>query len=56
MYQLQHQLKAPKDKIRTWNKEQIDNVFKDKKCMMEHLGGIQRVGMNFGYDQEMKKL
>ena len=56
MYQFQHKLKSLKNKIHTWNEEEFDNIFEDKKSLMEQLEEIQRVGMNEGYDEELRRM
>ena len=49
MYQCQRKLKALKDKIKKWNKEEFDNIFEDKSHLEERIEHIQRKEMKEGY-------
>ena len=40
MYIFQQKLKALKAKIRTWNKEDFGNIFKDKKNIVQKMNLI----------------
>ena len=55
MYQFQQKLKALKARIRTWNKEYFGNIFHNKKILIEKLEGIQRKGVEEGYDEDLRK-
>ena len=54
MYRFQQKLKALKEKIRTWNREEFGNIFEDKKKLLSELDLINRQGMEGGWDEDMK--
>ena len=56
MFRFQQKLKALKAKIRTWNGEEIGNIFEDKKQLMMELDLINRKGMETRWNEEMKKI
>ena len=41
MYKFHQKLKALKDKIHTWNKEDFGNIFEDKKRLIQDIDLIQ---------------
>ena len=55
MYNFQQKLKALKAKIRTWNGEDFENIFADKKILIQDLDLIQKEGMETGWDPELKE-
>ena len=55
MYQFQQKLKNLRAKIRTWNKEEVQDIFQDKKLLKVKLKYIQREGMDNGYSDDIKK-
>ena len=53
-YHFQQKLKALKDKIRMWNREDFGNIFEDKKWLISEIDLINRKGMEDGWDEAMK--
>ena len=54
MFRFQQKLKALKEKICTWNREEFGNIFEDKKSMLLELDLINKKGMEGGWDEDMK--
>ena len=54
MYHFQQKLKALKEKIHTWNREEFGNIFEDKNKLLIELDLINRQGMEGGWDEGMK--
>ena len=53
MYQFQQNIKILKSKIKTWNKESFDNIFKEKVELDGKIKEVQIKGMQNGIIEEI---
>ena len=54
MYRFQQKIKALKAKICMWNKEELGNIFEDKKQLISDIDLINKKGMEYEWDEDMK--
>ena len=55
MEQFQQKLIKLKAKIRTWNKEEFEDIFQDKNLLKVKLEELQQEGMDNGYSDDLKQ-